>query len=78
MIPSTTRARESLATSVSGEVCEGRGGSLNRVAEASVVHPIIPICSDHDDECPEVIDKVKCWLYDPAKGMCPFLRGDKC
>lgn len=33
-----------------------------------------PTCSDHDGDCAEVEDKVHCWLYDPAKGMCPFLR----
>lgn len=33
-------------------------------------------CSDHDEECVDVVDKVRCWLYDPARGMCPFLRHD--
>lgn len=42
------------------------------------VIPIMPICSDHDDECPDVPNKVRCWLYDPARGMCPFLRGEQC
>ena len=31
-------------------------------------------CSDHDEECVDVVDKVHCWLYDPGRGMCPFLR----
>jgi hypothetical protein len=31
-------------------------------------------CSDLDDDCPGVINKVKCWLYDPGRGMCPWLR----
>ena len=32
------------------------------------------VCSDHDDDCDEIADKVHCWLYDPARGMCPYLR----
>ncbi|MNL49494.1 hypothetical protein D3C87_1724330 [compost metagenome] len=38
--------------------------------------PIVAICADHDDECPDVPNKVTCWLYDPARGVCPFLRSD--
>jgi hypothetical protein len=33
-------------------------------------------CSDHDEECEDIADKVNCWLYDPGRGMCPFLRKD--
>ena len=32
-----------------------------------------PICADHDEDCDTIPDKVHCWLYDPAKGRCPFL-----
>jgi hypothetical protein len=38
------------------------------------VIPVIPVCADHDEECPDVHDKLHCWLYDPAQGFCPFLR----
>lgn len=31
-------------------------------------------CSDRDEDCHNVVDKTACWLYDPARGMCPFLR----
>jgi hypothetical protein len=31
-------------------------------------------CSDQDEDCAYVRDKVVCWLYDPQRGMCPFLR----
>jgi hypothetical protein len=31
-------------------------------------------CSDHDEDCEGIEDKVHCWLYDPARGMCPYLR----
>ena len=40
------------------------------------VIPIRAICADHDEECPDVVDKVHCWLYDPARGACPFLRSE--
>jgi len=32
-----------------------------------------PVCSDFDEDCDDIQDKVHCWLYDPAKGRCPFL-----
>lgn len=31
-------------------------------------------CSDRDDECPDIKDKVACYLYDPGHGMCPYLQ----
>lgn len=31
-------------------------------------------CRDFDEDCDTIADKVKCYLYDPAKGMCPYLR----
>lgn len=33
-------------------------------------------CADYDDECPDVRDKVACYLYDPGRGMCPYLRSE--
>lgn len=36
--------------------------------------PPPPTCLDHDEDCDDVKDKVHCWLYQPARGMCPFLR----
>lgn len=35
-------------------------------------HP--PKCRDFDEDCDDVSDKVHCYLHDPAKGYCPFLR----
>ena len=35
-----------------------------------------PRCTDFDEDCEDVEDKVKCFLYDPAKGYCPYLRKD--
>lgn len=32
-----------------------------------------PVCSDLDEDCDSIADKVHCWLYDPAKGRCPYL-----
>ena len=34
----------------------------------------LPTCSDYDEECKDIKDKVKCYLYDPGRGMCPYLR----
>ena len=34
----------------------------------------IPVCSDFDEDCAEVVDKVNCWLYAPECGTCPFLN----
>lgn len=31
------------------------------------------LCRDYDNECPDVECYLTCWLYDPAKGLCPFL-----
>lgn len=33
-----------------------------------------PRCADFDEDCEPIEDKLNCWLYDPAKGYCPFLR----
>jgi hypothetical protein len=33
-----------------------------------------PDCTDRDADCDDIPDKVACWLYDPARGMCLFLR----
>ncbi len=34
----------------------------------------LPTCSDLDDDCPDVVNKVRCYLYDPQRGMCPYIR----
>ena len=34
----------------------------------------LPTCCDYDSDCADIADKVHCYLYDPAKGMCPYLR----
>lgn len=30
-------------------------------------------CADYDGDCYGIEDKVHCYLYDPTRGMCPFL-----
>ncbi len=35
-------------------------------------HP--PRCADYDNDCPGFDTALACWLYDPMKGYCPFLR----
>lgn len=32
------------------------------------------LCSDFDDDCEGVENKVRCWLYNPSCGICPFLK----
>jgi hypothetical protein len=35
------------------------------------------LCRDHDEECPSIFAEghaLDCWLYDPSKGFCPYLR----
>lgn len=45
---------------------------LAALAERQVAD--ISTCRDFDKDCEAVPDKAHCWLYDPAKGMCPYLR----
>lgn len=34
----------------------------------------VPTCRDFDEDCDGIEDKVHYYLYDPAKGACPFLH----
>jgi len=40
-------------------------------------HQAVPLCSDYDEDCDDVPDKVHCYLYDPVRGYCPYLRAAK-
>jgi hypothetical protein len=33
-----------------------------------------PRCSDFDEDCVDVKDKVWCWLHAPECGECPYLK----
>ncbi len=48
------------------------------IAEAKPLGRVFTIvdttCKDHDEDCPGIRDKVACYLYDPGRGMCPYLR----
>ncbi len=33
-------------------------------------------CQDFDEDGEDVACKLSCWLYDPEKGICPYLNGD--
>lgn len=48
--------------------------TADQPAPAAQAKPAVPLCRDLDDECPDVACKTSCWLYDPGRGMCPFLR----
>lgn len=37
----------------------------------------LPRCADYDEDCPSIENKVHCWLYDPARGFCPWLAAPK-
>ena len=34
-------------------------------------------CSDFDQDCWGIQCKLSCWMYDPTKGICPFLTGEE-
>ena len=46
---------------------------IEKVAERIATQVRPPVCSDLDDDCDSIANKVRCWLYDPAKGRCPYL-----
>jgi len=50
------------------------GASTNVVIEPKRERVSPPRCSDFDDDCACVQNKVACYLYDPIRGYCPFLR----
>jgi len=31
-------------------------------------------CADFDEDCDGVTNNTLCWLYQPEKGLCPFLK----
>lgn len=51
-------------------------GAVLHAAPSPAIADRPPVCADLDDDCAEVPDKVHCWLYDPAKGRCPFLSAE--
>ena len=53
---------------------EDRCDDLRIMLRESTKNSAVIICSDYDDECQDIECHVTCWLYDPVKGMCPFLR----
>jgi hypothetical protein len=32
------------------------------------------LCSDRDSDCRHITDKLGCYVFDPQKGRCPYLR----
>ena len=49
--------------------------TLEAIREAkSDDHGGVPVCRDFDEDCAG-LNYLKCYLYDPAKGRCPFLSG---
>lgn len=31
------------------------------------------LCRDMDEDCPQVVCKVTCWLHAPELGICPYI-----
>ena len=52
---------------MSNDVIEKPDSSLNKNS--------LPICSDKDEDCAG-LDYLNCYLYDPSKGVCPFLSSN--
>lgn len=48
---------------------------LPRMAEKLPI--VVKVCADLDDECPDVRCKLTCYLYQPERGICPFIAGEK-
>lgn len=34
----------------------------------------VPRCEDYDSDCEHLDDHLKCFLHDPIRGYCPYLR----
>jgi hypothetical protein len=49
----------------------------NMTKEEALPVELEVICSDFDEDCEEVENKVNCWLYQPECGLCPFLNPNK-
>lgn len=49
--------------------------------ETETLDPPVPTagcdhrCTDYDEACVDVPDKLACWMFEPARGICPFLSG---
>ncbi len=55
------------------QLVECRTRTAEAVSSSLTALTITPKCSDHDSDCAD-LDHLHCYLYDPAKGYCPFLR----
>lgn len=70
---------------VSGDIdTEARGRLSRQSGELGL--PRIPdeeLCADFDEDCADLPDPscgrtyLSCWLYDPEKGVCPYLLAQK-
>lgn len=41
--------------------------------EEEIVQPLA-VCADLDSDCADVPCKTTCWLYQPERGICPYLN----
>jgi hypothetical protein len=51
---------------------------MTNTTEQAVAHDqsAEKMCADHDEDCPGVACKTTCWLYQPERGFCPYLKDD--
>lgn len=49
-------------------------GVVSEIAPDTLDSGSPPCCSDLDEDCEGVEDKLHCFLYDPQRGYCPYLR----
>lgn len=75
-----TRARDRIMQKIAEAVCvpldllTGKP-KIGRTLEQYLTYG--DVCSDFDDDCWGISCKLSCWMYDPARGPCPFLTGEQ-
>ncbi len=50
---------------------------MESLLEDDILLDDMNLCSDFDEDCYDIRAEgycVECWLYDPSKGLCKFLR----
>ena len=76
--PMVARIKEWLGQGIEVRIFTARAldqETLEAIREAKSDDPGgVPVCRDFDEDCAG-LNYLKCYLYDPAKGRCPFLSG---
>ena len=56
-----------------GRCNPSKGTSMTKDEDEIILVKAEFVCSNFDEDCEGVENKVKCWLYEPECGLCPFL-----